>query len=121
SGPLAYSAPPGTHVILDPPGVTSGVSAKRDGAGCAINVRRGGVLPAHPLVMRVDETCKVALDLQAPAASAVGTHPPRTRTHSPRSGCCGAQTTPGSAFATSAIVLAMLLRSRRRASAPNQK
>lgn len=113
-GALAYAASPGTHVILDPPGTTATASAKRTAAGCAVNVRGGGPLPARPLVIRVDDACSVALDAEAPAASAVGTRPPRVKTRSPRSGCCGAQTTPGSAFATSAAVLALVLRTRRR-------
>ncbi len=113
-GALAYSAPPGTHVILDPSSSSVAVSAAREGSGCAVTVRDGGPLPARPLVIRVDAACAVTLDAEAAAASAVGTHAPRARTRSPRAGCCGAQTTPGSAFVTSVIVLGMILRSRRR-------
>jgi hypothetical protein len=116
SGPLAYTAPPGTHVILDPPDTTAKVIAKRDGSGCAVRVTSAGKLPARPLVIALDAQCNVALDAEAAAASAIGTRAPRARTggmRSPRSGCCGAEATPGSSSAMALVVVALLLRRRR--------
>jgi hypothetical protein len=114
-GALDYTAPAGTHVILDPPDVTADVSAKQAGKGCAVSVRGGGKLPARPLVINLDAQCNVALDREAAAASAIGTRAPRSKrsARSPRSGCCGAEATPGSAFAMTIVVLAMLWRRRR--------
>ncbi|HEY5946936.1 MAG TPA: hypothetical protein VIV40_15640 [Kofleriaceae bacterium] len=118
SGTFNYSAPPGTHVILDPPDVNADVTAKRDSNGCALHVTGPGKLPARPLVISVDAQCGVKLDVEAPAASAIGTRAPRTRpsgnARSPRSGCCGAEATPGSAFAMTIVVLAILFGRRRR-------
>jgi hypothetical protein len=122
SGALDYSAPPGTHVILDPPDATADVTAKRSGDGCAVHVTGGGKLPAQPLVVTVDDSCSVKLDVEAPAASAIGTRVRGTKggsssggsVRSPRSGCCGAEAAPGSSFAMAAIVAAILLGRRRR-------
>jgi len=118
AGALDYAAPAGTHVILDPPDTNATVTAKRDGKGCAVHVTGGGKLPARPLVIALDGQCNVTLDPEAPAASAIGTRAPRTRSagaaRSPRSGCCGAEATPGSAVAMTLVVLAILFRRRRR-------
>lgn len=114
-GPLAYTAGPGTHVILDAPEADAAVTAKHTGGGCAVSVARGRTAAAHPLVVSVDDACKIVLDAEAPAASAIGTRAPRAKARSPRSGCCGAQATPGSPFAMSLVVLATLRRARRRA------
>jgi hypothetical protein len=114
-GALDYSAPPGTHVILDPPDVNADVTAKRDGNGCAVHVTGGGKLPARPLVISVDAACSIKLDAEAPAASAIGTRAPRTRAggaRSPRSGCCGAEAAPGTSFAMAFVVVAILRRRR---------
>jgi hypothetical protein len=119
-GPLDYSAPPGTHIILDPPDATAEVTARRDGTSCTVHVTGGGKLPARPLVITVDAACAIKLDAEAPAASAIGTRAPRTKAggrggaRSPRSGCCGAEAAPGSAFAMAFVVLAILFRRRRR-------
>ncbi len=112
SGTLAYSAPPGTHVVLDPPDSMVDVTAKPDGTGCAVRVLGGGKLPARPLVLTVDTKCGIALDAEAPAASAAGTRAPRTTSRTVRSGCCGAEATPGSSFAMALVVLAIVLRRR---------
>lgn len=109
---LAYSAPPGMHVILDSPDASANVTAKPDGSGCAVRVTGGGALPARPLVFSLDRACRVALDAEAPAASAIGTRPPRVKPSSPRTGCCGAQTTPSSAASMTVLVLALLARPR---------
>ena len=118
AGALAYKAPPGTHVILDPPGDTVEVVAKQAGGACAIDVRPGTAMAARPLVVTVDASCKVTLDAEAPAASALGTRAPRAKPRSPRSGCCGAEATPGSAAAMILIVAAVLLRRRVTSRAP---
>ncbi|HEX5062540.1 MAG TPA: hypothetical protein VFV99_24375 [Kofleriaceae bacterium] len=120
SGALDYSGPPGTHVILDGPDVNANVTAQRDAKGCAVHVTGGGTLPARPLVIAVDAECRVKLDPEAPAASALGTRARGTKipggmsdARSPRSGCCGAEATPGSAFAMALVVLAILFRRRK--------
>lgn len=116
-GKLAYRAPAGTHVILDAPeqnGMAT-VTAKPDGDGCAVEVTAGGSVPAKPIVVTLDHQCEVAADPEAPAASATTTHAPGTSSHAPRaqrSGCCGAQTTPGSPIAMAVVVLALMLRRR---------
>jgi hypothetical protein len=120
SGPLAYSAAPGTHVILDALDASADITAKPDGKGCAVRVGSGGKLPARPLVVTVDAKCGVTLDAEAPAASAHGTRAPHTSApaataRSPRSGCCGAEAAPGSASAMTLVVGAILARRRRRA------
>jgi hypothetical protein len=118
---LTYSAPPGTHVILDPPDAMATVTARPDAKGCTVSVAGGGTLPARPLVINVDAKCGVALDPEAPAASAVGTRPPRTKPRSPRSGCCGAEATPGSAIAMTLVVVGLLLHTHRRRARIDQR
>ncbi len=117
---LAYEAPPGTHVILDAPevGGMATVTAKLDGTACSVNVTGGGITPARPAVITLDAACAVVVDpASSTAASAVGTKPPPARpsasSRSQRSGCCGAQTTPGSPIAMSVIVFGIVLRRRR--------
>lgn len=112
NGTLAYSAPTGTHVVLDPPDSMVDVTAKPDGTGCAVRVTGGGKVQALPLVFALDSTCNVTLDAEAPAASAAGTRVPRTASRTPRAGCCGAEATPGSALAMALVVLALVLRRR---------
>jgi MYXO-CTERM domain-containing protein len=113
-GSLHYSAPPGTHVVLDPPAAMVDVTARPAGTACAVQVEPGGRLPARPLVVTLGASCQVALDREAPAASAAGTRPARSKPHSLRSGCCGAEATPGSAAAMALVVLAILHGRRRR-------
>lgn len=109
SGTLAYTAPRGaavSHVILDAPG--DAITAKPDGDGCAVEVARG---KPHVAIVTLDEACNVTEDPEASAASAVGTRP--TAAHdlrSPRSGCCGAQATPGSSAAMAIVVALLVLR-----------
>lgn len=117
-GAFAYRAPRGTHVILDGP-ETAAISAKLDGDACAVAVSAGGSYK-RPQVVTLDANCGVAADPVAEsAASAAGTAP-RTRPKSKarRSGCCGAQTTPGSPIAMTLVVAWVVLRrSSRRESA----
>ena len=112
-----YTAPAGTHVILDaPPAAT--ITAKPASGGCAVDVTTGGAITARPAVVVLDAACAVTADpAAASAASAIGTRPAPPRgaagAHSPRAGCCGAQTTPGSPVAMTVVVLAIVLRGRR--------
>jgi len=109
----SYKAPPGTHVVLDAPAATVSATAKRDGDQCEVELAPGGSLPARPLVIAVDAQCNVTADPEATAGSApVSVPKPAAAPHSPRAGCCGAQTTPASPIATSGVVLALILRRR---------
>ncbi len=115
SGDLSYTAPPGTHIVLD---ATDGaqVSAKKSGAGCAVTIAGGGDAP-KPVVATVDAECSVTLDPEAAAASAIGTRArgtSRKGARSPRSGCCGAEAAPGQAFAMVFVVGGLLIRRKRR-------
>jgi len=118
-GPLSYSAPPGTHVILD---ATDGAQlvAKQVGTGCTVTVTGADSGAQKPLVATVDASCTVTADPEAAAASAIGTKPARgrPRTRSPRSGCCGAEAAPGQSGAMVIVVGALLLRRRRRVVRP---
>ena len=113
---FAYTAPAGTHVILDAPAASS-LTAKPTAAGCAVDVAAGGATSAHPIVVSLDAACAITVDPEAASvASASGTRPAppsASGTHAPRSGCCAAQSTPGSPIAMTLIVLAILLRRRR--------
>jgi uncharacterized protein (TIGR03382 family) len=120
-GAMTYQAPRGkavTHVVLDAPeaGGTASVTAKLDGAGCAVTVAPGGALSARPVIVTLDEACAVAPDLEEPSGvSAEGKPAPlRGKSRLRRGGCCGAQSTPGSPLAMSLVVLALLWRRRRR-------
>src|SRR5262249_589681 len=74
SGALHYTAPAGprtTHVILDAPeqnGMAT-ITAKPDGAGCAIDIVAGGTMPARPAIVTLDAQCNVAADPEAPTSS----------------------------------------------------
>lgn len=112
---FSYSAAKGTHVILDAP-PSAAIAAKPSGEGCTVEVATGGSFDAHPAVITLDAACTVTPDPEAAsAASAVGTRPapPGGSARSPRSGCCGAQSTPGSPIAMTLVVLAIVLRRRR--------
>lgn len=118
---LAYQVPRGkaTHVILDAAQIDgkATVTARPEGNGCAISVAAGGEMPGRPAIVEIDEACKISVDPEAVhAASAIGTRPPRVagQSRTKRTGCCGAQTSPGSPVAMSAFVGALLLRRRRR-------
>jgi len=112
---FSYTAPKGTHVILDAPASVT-LTAKPSGAGCEVEVTAGGAITTRPAVIALDAACVVTLDpAAASAASALGTRPapPPGSGRSPRSGCCGAQSTPGSPIAMTLVVLAIVLRRRR--------
>jgi hypothetical protein len=113
-GTLSYTAPPGTHVILD---ATDGaiLTAKQSGAGCVVALDDAESGAQKPLVATLDASCTVTPDPEAAAASAVGTTPARSRprTRSPRSGCCGAEAAPGQSIAMIFVVGGLLLRRRR--------
>ena len=113
---FSYTAPKGTHVILDGPASTA-ITAKPAGDKCAVDVAAAGSLTARPAVVTLDASCAVTPDpAAASAATAAGTRPapPSAGARSPRSGCCGAQSTPGSPIAMTLIVLAIVLRQRYR-------
>ncbi len=119
---LSYTAPAGTHVILDAPQLAgmATVTAKRAGDGCSVTVTPGGTTPARPAIVTLDAACSVVVDpASGSVASAAGTKPGPSRSSSSsgartqRSGCCGAQTTPGSPIAMSVIVLGIVVRRRR--------
>jgi MYXO-CTERM domain-containing protein len=120
SGALQYTAPANaTHVVLDAPD-GGALTATTDGANCKVKVDGAGA-PGKPLVAMLDAQCKVTLDPEAAAASAVGTKarrggPPSGggSPRSPRSGCCGAEAAPGQSFAMALVVVALLARRRRR-------
>ncbi len=110
-----YTAPTGTHVILDGP-ASAAISAKPSGTGCTVEVTAGGAMSGRPAVFSLGAACALTIDPEAAsAASAIGTRPaPSASTaRSPRSGCCGAQSTPGSPIAMTLVVLAIVLRRRR--------
>jgi hypothetical protein len=112
---FTYRAPKGTHVVLDAPDKVA-ITATTDGDDCSVSVKSGGDVGA-PAIITVDEACKVAIDPEAAnAASALGTKPPpiRKQATARRSGCCGAQTTPGSTFAIAIVVGWLLVRRRNR-------
>jgi hypothetical protein len=114
---LDYASLPGTQVILDPPDTAVDVTAKLGKHGCDVRFISGGKQQMRPLVFALDAQCNVTLDPEAPAASAHGTRAPHVKAggaRSPRSGCCGAEAAPGSAFAMAFVVLAIVLRRRRR-------
>jgi uncharacterized protein (TIGR03382 family) len=120
-GDLAYTAPPGLHVVLDA-GDRDGhaaVTAKSGAGGCAVTVAAGGALSARPLIVNVDAQCNVVEDPEGPAMSAAHTRPAGSghggTQRSPRSGCCGAQAAPSSPLAMAFVVVAVLIRRRRRA------
>jgi uncharacterized protein (TIGR03382 family) len=110
----SYKAPAGVHVVLDTPGATATVTAKPDGDACAIDIKAGGAMPARPLVFVVDNKCGVAADPDALPGSAHASPKAASAPRSPRAGCCGAQTTPGSPIAMAVVVVGLLLRRRRR-------
>ena len=112
SSAFEYRGPRGTHVILDAP-ESAAVTASTDGDGCKIKVASGGEHKQRPLILALDGSCTVAVDPEAEnASSAVGTKPPpiRKQATSRRSGCCGAQTTPGSPIAMTIVVAWIVLR-----------
>jgi hypothetical protein len=117
-GKTSYVTPPGLQVVLGiaEKDATATVTAKPTDGGCSVEVTPTGPLQARPLVFTLDAQCHVAEDPEGPAASATHSHssPGNHGSHSPRSGCCGAQAAPSSPIAMSVLVLAMILRRRRR-------
>lgn len=117
---LSYTAPPGTHVILDAPQLAgmATITAKRDGNACSVSVTPGGTTPARPVIVTLDAACAVVVDpASANVASAAGTKPPGRPSASVRTksgGCCGAQSSPSSPVAMSVIVIGIVVRRRRR-------
>jgi len=121
---FAYRGPRGklvTHVVLDAPetGGKTSVSAIPDGDECVVTVAPGDALPATPVIVTLDNGCTVTADPEEPnGVSAEGKPAPvPSKPSARRSGCCGAQSTPGSPIAMSVVVLALLWRRRSRASA----
>lgn len=111
---FSYTAPPGTHVILDGPASTA-ITARPAAGGCAVDVAASGALTTRPAIVTLDASCAVTPDPAASsAATATGTRPapPSASARSPRSGCCGAQSTTGSPIAMTLVVLAILFRRR---------
>lgn len=120
-GKLAYRAPRApsvTHVLLDAPalGGKASIAAKPDGDGCAVLVTGGGTFSATPAIVTLDDACAVTADPDEPSGVSAERKPAPVpaRSRARRSGCCGAQTTPGSPIAMTVVVLALLLRRRRR-------
>ena len=99
------------------------ITAKVDGADCAVEVTAGGTTAASPAIATLDDACAVTVDIAgASAASAVGRKPAPIRTSKPkRSGCCGAQTTPEAPLALSVLVLGLVLRRRPRTTTRNTR
>jgi hypothetical protein len=106
-GAFAYRVPRAaavTHVVLG----GGELSATAEGDQCAVSVK-----PGHAVVAMLDDACKVTVDPEgATAGPALTTRPPpiRPRDSTRRSGCCGAQTTPGSPIAMTFVVGWILLR-----------
>jgi uncharacterized protein (TIGR03382 family) len=69
-------------------------------------------------VLTVDAACAITVDPESASATpAVGTRPapaPSSSKSPRRSGCCAAQSTPGSSIAMTVLVLAIVLRRRGR-------
>jgi uncharacterized protein (TIGR03382 family) len=119
---LAYRAPRAravTHVVLDAPAADGNatLTAKPDGDACAVTVAAGGALAATPVIATLDDACAVTADPQEPSGMSAERKPAPVpaRSRARRSGCCGAQSTPGSPIAMTVVVLALLLRRRRAA------
>jgi hypothetical protein len=105
-----------THVVLDAPDQAA-LTATSDGDGCTVAVKTGGD-GALPAIVTLDDACKVTVDPRAEGASAnAGIKPraPANKDARRRSGCCAAQTTPGSPIAMTVVVAVILWRPRRRA------
>jgi hypothetical protein len=132
---ITYRAAAGTHAVLDAP-TDSSVSAVADKAGCAVTVGgSGGTMVSGPTaIFTLDAQCVVTadgvmatpvagpspdgpVDGGAPAVSQDDAHAPVNGTlpRSARSGCCGAQATPGSPIAMSLLVIAWIALVRNKA------
>ncbi len=120
---LEYRAPRAKrlHVILDAAHTDGkcGITARPDGADCAVRVEAAGELPGRPAIIQLDDACAVSLDPAAARAIPGGTKPPPAAPppaarHTRRSGCCGSQPSPEAPLAAAAIAGALLRRRRRR-------
>lgn len=112
----SYTTPPGIQVVLDGPPAAA-ITAKHVDGGCGVDIASGGSLKGPPLIFALDASCNVVDDPEGPAASAAHTRPAASRaagSHSPRSGCCGANAAPDSPLAMAVVVVAVLVRRRRR-------
>ncbi len=114
---FSYTAAPGTHVVLDTP-PTATITATRSGTGCAVEVTASGPVTAHPAVFALDAACALTMDPTAATTATAATGrpappPAAATTKAKRSGCCDAQSSPGSPAAMTLFVLAILLRRRR--------
>jgi hypothetical protein len=115
SGAFTYTGPHGVHVVLDAPEKAS-ATAKPDGTGCAVSISAGGEL-APPLVISLDDQCKITPDPEAATGVPVAPTLTKPTTHprtSQRGGCCGTQSGPASPIATGALVLGLFMWPRRR-------
>jgi len=94
------------------------ITAKPEGAGCAVSIASGGDL-TPPLVIALDAQCKITPDPEAATGVPVEhtlTKPTTSHPRASRAGCCGAQTGPASPIATGALVLGLFMWPRRRRS-----
>lgn len=111
--PFRYDVPRGaaTHVVLDTPAKAT-ITARASGDGCTIEVAEGGDV-APPAIVMLDDACTATREVEAAAASATAGAPPRPlrkQASTRRSGCCAAQTTPGSPIAMTLLVAWVLFR-----------
>jgi uncharacterized protein (TIGR03382 family) len=120
---LAYRAPRAvamTHVILDPHDHLA-VTARPDGDGCAVSAAPSDAGPARPVIVVIDDACRVAPDpAVGSAAAALPTRPPPVKRHDPqrprrRWGCSAADGGAGPAIALVAVHLIAIRRRRPRA------
>ena len=118
TGAFTYTAPHGVHVVLDAPDKAS-VTAKPSGASCEVAIAgaNGSAALAPPLVIALDDQCKITPDPEAATGVPVAPTLTKPTTHprtSQRGGCCGTQSGPASPVATGALVLGLLMWPRRR-------
>jgi MYXO-CTERM domain-containing protein len=120
------------------------VTATKEGAGCKVSISPGGAMSAKPVVFTLDDQCAVTDDGVmtggptlggspvaavtggdddaggggddggAPGSSGASASPATRDPSGPRTGCCGAQSTPGSSIALGVVVLGILFGLRRR-------
>ncbi len=122
---LTYRAPRAvamTHVILDPHDHLV-VTAHPDGDGCAVTAAPGEAGAARPVIVVIDDACRVTPDPAVPsAAAALPTRPPpvkRPEAQRPRRrwGCSAADGAAGAPLALAAISVLWARRRRPRARA----
>ncbi len=132
AGDFSYVAPARAnahHVVLDAPAEQVAIAARKVGDDCEVTLSAGGAVAARPLHVTLDAACAVTPDVTTPTAAVIqvaagalgsgsdavdhGTQG-RVRPRSARSGCCGAQASPSASLAMAGVVVATLLRRRRR-------